>query len=158
MRFTYLSLPTRRPVYSLGGASMRYRPIVPLHVLTPRALPPTDCCIDSAADDTLFPVRFARRLGIDLTTAPKGETQPSGHAPLPVRYGRVTLFLADGFESCEWEAVVGFVDVPLRWPLLGHAGFLDYIDVHLLGVRREALLTPNSSFPGRHTVLRPPPP
>jgi hypothetical protein len=32
-----------------------------------------------------------------------------------------------------------------------------YFDVQLLGDRREALLTPNPSFPGRH-IRRPPPP
>jgi hypothetical protein len=158
VRFAYLPLPTRRPVYSRGGLAMRYRPIVPVHVLAPQPLLPTDCCIDSASDDTLFPVRFARRLGIDLAGAPQGEAQPAGHPPLPVRYGRVTLLLADGFESCEGEAVVAFLDVPMRWPLLGHAGFLDFFDVQLLGARREAVLAPNNSFSGRHIVHRPPPP
>jgi len=70
MRFPYLGLPTRRPAYSLGGARVRYRPIVPVHIIGPQLLPPLDACIDCAADDTLFPVRLASRLGIDLTGAP----------------------------------------------------------------------------------------
>jgi hypothetical protein len=69
----------------------------------------------------------------------------------------VTLRVADGSEACEWDAIVGFIDVPLRWAILGHAGFLQHFDVQLLGDRREAQLAPNPSFPGRH-IQRPPPP
>lgn len=158
MRFPYVPLRTRQPVYSLGGASVRHRPIVPIHVIGPQLLPPIDGCIDSASDDTLFPQRLARRLGIDLTSAPQGESQPAGHAPVQVRYAKVTLLLADGFETCEWEAIVGFVDVPLRWALLGHAGFLDFFDARLRGARHEVLIVPDTSFPGQHVIHRPSPP
>jgi hypothetical protein len=37
VRFAYLPLPTRRPVYALGGVRVRYRPIVPIH--WPRRVP-----------------------------------------------------------------------------------------------------------------------
>jgi hypothetical protein len=121
-------------------------------------LPPLDGCIDSAADDTIFSLGVARRLGIDLAGAPQGEGQPVGHVRLPVKYARVTLLLSDGLETCEWDAIVAFADVPLRWPLLGHAGFLQFFDVELRGARREALLTPNGSFQGRHVVHTPRPP
>jgi hypothetical protein len=121
-------------------------------------LPPIDGCIDSASDDTIFPQRLARRLGINLASAPPGESQPVGQAALPIKYARVTLLLADGFETCEWEAIIGFADVPLRWALLGLAGFLQYFDAELRGARRELVLIPNSSFPGQHVVHRSPPP
>src|SRR5207247_7225902 len=124
----------------------------------PMLLPPIDACVDSAADDTVFPRHLAVRLGIDLTNAPQGEARPAGYAPLPLLYSRVPLLLTDGFETCEWEAIVGFVAVPLRWVLLGHAGFLEFFDVHLRGARREVILTPNISFPGKHVIHRRPPP
>jgi len=57
--------------------------------------------------------------------------------------------LSDGIEAYEWEAIVGFIDKPLHWPLLGHAGFLDFFDVNLLGHGRETILTPNPAFPGQ---------
>ena len=76
---------------------------------------------------------------------------------MPVKYARVTLLLADGFESCQWDAIVAFADVPLRWALLGHAGFLRFFDVNLRGAVREALVVPNGSFSGRHVIHRPPP-
>ncbi|HEV3081736.1 MAG TPA: hypothetical protein VGY66_18295 [Gemmataceae bacterium] len=118
MRFAYLPLPTRQPVYALGGVRIRYRPIVPVQIISPQVLPPFDACLDCASDDTVFPLRLARRLGIDLSNAPAGQVQPVAQAVLPVKYARVTLLLADGFESCQWEAIVAFADVPLRWALL----------------------------------------
>jgi hypothetical protein len=56
--------------------------------------------------------------------------------------------VSDGLETCEWSATVGFVDLPLRWALLGHAGFLDFFDAELRGAKREVVITPNRQFPG----------
>jgi hypothetical protein len=137
---------------------MRHRPIVPIRIIQSQLSSPIDGCVDSAADDTLFPLRLARRRGIDLAHAPRGEVHAAGHSPLPVNYALVTLLLADGVETCEWEAIIGFADVPLRWPLLGQAGCLQFFDVELRGARREAQLTPNSSFRGQHLVHRQRPP
>jgi hypothetical protein len=117
-----------------------------------------DGCLDSASDDTVFPRALARRLGIDLSGAPQGEAQPAGGPGLPYSYAAVTLRLTDGRETCEWQAAVGFAAVPLRWALLGTPGFLEFFDVELRGARREAVLTPNASFPGRHTAHGLPPP
>ena len=51
----------------------------------------------------------------------------------------------------------GFVDLALRWALLGHAGFLDFFDTELRGSRREVVMTPNRLFPGAR-ILQPTPP
>jgi len=158
VRFAYVALSTWKPVYPLGGARIRYRPIVPIRIIGPQVIPPIDGCIDSASDDTVFSERIAHLLGIDLTNAPQGASRPVGQARVPVHYAQVTLWLTDWFETCEWPAIVAFADVPMRWALFGHAGFLDFFDVDLRGARRDVLLTPNSAFPGRHMVHRPPPP
>jgi hypothetical protein len=158
VKFPYVGLPTRRPVFPLGGIHVRHRPLVPVHIIRPQVLAPLDACIDSASDDTVFPERLARRLGIELTGAPQGEAQVVGSTPFPVRYAQVTLLLADGFETCEWEAIVGFTAAPLRWPLLGQAGVLEYFDTNLLGARREVILQPNLAFRCQHVVHRPAPP
>jgi hypothetical protein len=70
----------------------------------------------------------------------------------------VALRLSDGYEECEWDAIVGFVAAPMRWAILGHAGALQYFDLQLLGAQRESRLTPNASFPGRHVIHRSLPP
>jgi hypothetical protein len=54
VKFAYLPLPVRQPSPATT-AKMRYRPIVPIHIIAPRMMPPLDACIDSAADDTVFP-------------------------------------------------------------------------------------------------------
>jgi hypothetical protein len=152
VKFNYLPLPARGPVYPLGGTHVRYRPIVCIHITAPQILPPVDACIDSASDDTVFPDSLAARLGIDLANAPRGDVRPVGHPAMTVAYAQVTLFLSDGYETCEWEAIVGFAPARLRWALLGHAGFLQFFDVQLLGARREALVIPNSTFPGQYII------
>lgn len=78
MKFAYLPLPVTHATPAMGGARTRFRPIVPIHILAPIMLPPVDACIDSAADDTVFPPHLAARLGIDLATAPKGQARVVG--------------------------------------------------------------------------------
>jgi hypothetical protein len=141
----------------MGAATVRYRPIVPIHILAPLMLPPVDACIDSAADDTVFPCHLASRLGIDLAAAPKGQARSVGGTLVRVTYASVTLLLSDGFETCEWDATVGFAAVPMRWALLGHAGFLEFFDVQLLGVQRRSIIVPNSAFPGHRMIQTVPP-
>ena len=158
MKFSYLRLPVRQPTPALGGRRFRYRPVVPIQILGPLTLPPVDGCIDCAADDTVFPLHLATRLGVDLATAPKGQAKVVGGTLVNVSYAPVTLLLSDGFEAFEWNAVVGFATVPLRWALLGHAGFLDFFDVQLLGARREAMVAPNTAFGGQRIVYATPGP
>lgn len=154
MIFPYLSLPTSRPIPSLGGARVRYRPILAVQLLAPLASRLFDGSVDCAADDTIFPRALARRLGIDLSQALPGEAQVVGGLSVPFVYCPVTLRVTDGLESCEWSATVGFADLPMLWALPGQAGFLEFFDAELRGARRELVLTPNTSFPGQHIVHR----
>ena len=154
LRFPYLPLSTRQPVPALGGAQVRYRPILSVRLFGPSGSRLFDGCLDCASDDTVFPQTLAQTLGIDLTGAPKGESRPVDGVAISYLYARIRLRISDGWEQCEWEAMVGFANLQLRWALLGHAGFLDHFDTALFGVRREAILTPNSSFSGQHLILR----
>jgi len=156
--FPYLPLPTKAPVPSLGGAMLRYRPIISVRVFGPLGARLLDGCVDCGSDDTIFPLSLARKLGIDLTGAPQGEAHPVGGTIVPYAYAAATLRVSDGVGTCEWKATVGFVDLPLRWALLGHAGFLDFFDTDLRGARREVFITPNPLFPGAHTIQRAPSP
>jgi hypothetical protein len=156
--FTYMALATKGSVPSLGGAMMRYRPIVPVGVFGPLGLRFLDGCLDCGSDDTIFPVSLARKLGIDLTGAAQGEAHPVGGTTIPYVYAAVSLRLSDGLETCEWHATVGFVDLPLRWAILGHAGFLDLFDTDLRGARREVFMTPNTTFSGTRHIQQVPSP
>ena len=158
MIFPYLPLPTKRPIPSLGGSTIRYRPIVSIGVLGSLSSRLFDGCLDCASDDTIFPLSLARRVGIDLRGAPKGEAQPVGGMIVSFSYAAVVLRLTDGLETCQWPAMVGFADLPLRWALLGNAGFLQFFDSELRGARREVHLTPNNQFPGQRTFSGTPSP
>jgi hypothetical protein len=111
-----------------------------------------DCLLDSGADDTLFPEVAALVLGIDLTGAPTASATQANGAAISYSYASAILRISDGTESCEWVAVIGFTNYPLRWPILGQTGFLQFFDATLFGVRREIVLMPNASFAGRHTI------
>ncbi len=153
-----MPLPAKAPIPSLAGALLRYRPIVPVRIFGPLGSRIYDGCLDCALDDTIFPVSLAVTLGIDLRGAAQGQARPIGGVVVPYSYAPVTLRLSDGVELCEWDAIVGFVNLPLRWALLGHAGFLDFFDTDLRGARREAVISPNTQFPGTHTIPQPPSP
>jgi hypothetical protein len=105
--------------------------------------------IDSGFDDVLLPLSLATPLGIDLAYALEGEARSVGGAAIRYLYAPITLRVADGFEACQWTAIVGFIGAPLPWAILGHAGFLEFFDVQLLGERHEVLLAPSSSFTGQ---------
>lgn len=149
MRFPYFSLPTRRPVYSLGGAAVRHRPMIRIEIAGPLGSRLFDGALDSGTDDTLFPRKLAAILGIHLTRPPdEGEALPIAGRPITYAYGKVKLRVADAIQAYEWDATVGFIDTPLIRPLLGHAGFLQFFDVQLQGAAHETILHPNASFPG----------
>ena len=77
----------------------------------------------------------------------------AGGIPLTYRYAPVRLLLSDGRETCQWTAIVGFLDMPGKMRAnLGHAGFLEFFDTMLYGARREVEIIPNAAFSGTHTV------
>ncbi len=158
MKFPYVALPTRRPVFPLGGALIRHRPLVAIQVRGPSGARSLTATVDSGSGDTLFPAYLAPRLGIDLAEAPAGEAAAVGGPPIPYNYVTVSLRLSDGYEECEWDAIVGFVAAPMRWAILGYAGVLQHFDLQLLGLQRQAVFVPNASFPGRRVIHRLPPP
>lgn len=148
MIFPYLALPTKRPIVALAGALVRHRSTIPVRLLGPSGSRLIDGCVDCGSDDTILPRSLASKVGIDLTDAPQGQACPVGGSVVSYVYALVTLRLTDGVEACQWQTTVGFVDLPLRWALLGHAGFLDFFDTDLRGARREVFLAPNALFLG----------
>jgi hypothetical protein len=133
----------------------RPRPLVHVTLLSGSNTAFANGLLDSGADDTVFPDSVALRLGLDLSNAPLGEATGIIATPVPVRYAQVTLRLTDGHEFCEWLAWVGFTAAPLRQPLLGFAGCLQFFDSDFRGEREEVDLATNSLYPGRSGLLVP---
>src|SRR4051812_44893220 len=88
--------PLRNPVWSLGGRTGRPRPVVPVSLLGPADTWVDVALLDTGADDTVFTEDVARRVGLDLTTAPTGSASGVGMVPAPIRYAEVRLRLTDG--------------------------------------------------------------
>jgi hypothetical protein len=149
MKVPYLAVKTRKPVPSLGGASLRYRPVTAVIVTGSRDTKIRDGLLDSGADDTVFTEDLAILLGIDLAQAEERSISLAGrHNTVRVRYAPVKLRISDATEAYEWTAVVGFVSGKLHYNLLGQAGFLQYFNTDFRGEERLAILNPNASFPG----------
>jgi hypothetical protein len=120
-------------------------------VMAPGRSVSVDGIVDSAATDVVLPLRVAQGLGIDLTNAPIGQAKQAGGAVLTYRYAHVRLRIADSREAYEWDATVGFLNLPGRaYGLFGHAGFLDFFDTTLRGAAKEVIVLPNAAFQGRH--------
>jgi hypothetical protein len=150
MKFRYLAVATRRPVPSLGGQSVRHRPVVAV-MLTGTATPQLrDGLLDTGADDTVFSDAVAAALGVDLSNAEQRPISLAGRPQvLLCRYSTVQLRITDGSETFEWPATVGFVAAKLHYALLGQAGFLQFFRAEFDGDIHKVTLTPKPSFPGR---------
>jgi hypothetical protein len=148
LRFRYQAAPLNSPVVSLGGRFVRPRAIIPISLVGPADTWAGDCRLDTGADDTVFPEGVASFVGIDLLKAPVGSAAGVGGVPITLRYAQVTLRTTDGLEQREWTAWVGFTPTPLRFPLLGFAGFLQYFTAIFHGDREEVELMVNSLYQG----------
>jgi hypothetical protein len=147
--FKYVAVRMRSKAIALGGRSTRPKPLVPVTVLGPVNSRLVQALLDTAADDTVFPESLAALLGVDLTGAPESEASGVGRsAAARLRFATVILRLATSSERREWPATVSFTAAPLRFPLLGFAGALQFFDADFRGEREEVELTVNSLYRG----------
>lgn len=138
-----------QPIPSLGGALTRWRPITAIRMTGPSNTWLCDGLLDSGADDTVFEEDLAALVGVDLSQAESRQLLLAGRPqPITCRYASVELRVTDGQDTYTWTAVVGFVQTRLRYPLLGHAGFLQFFNSDVQGADRQVVLLPNRSFSG----------
>lgn len=147
----YLPVLAKKPIPTLGGRLLRYRPVLAVQLDGPRGTYLRDALLDTGADDTVFTDNLATLLGVDLRGAEERQIALVGRPhPVLCRFAPVQLQITDGLaETYQWTTVVGFVAAPLRYNLLGHAGFFNFFDADFRGAGREVVLMPNQSFPGR---------
>jgi hypothetical protein len=135
-------------VWPLGGRLDRPKSLIQVTIVGPSNAVARVGLLDTGADDTVFPDAIAALIGIDLTNAPTGQAIGVGGASVPVRYAEVELRITDGTQFLTWRARVAFTSIPLRFPLLGFAGFLQFFDALFRGANEEVVLTTNSLYPG----------
>lgn len=148
LHFSYRLTNLAKPVYSLGGRTVRPRPLVDLTIIGPTDSRVLRALLDTGADDTILPEAFAALIGIDLSTAPVGSQHNPGLGAIAVRYATVKLRLTDGVEFREWPAIVGFTPARLVYPALGFAGVLQFFTATFRGETEEVELTVNGLYPG----------
>lgn len=146
LNFHYRLQRVGRPVHSLGGRFVRPRPLVPVVLIGPQGSHFIDAKLDTAADDTIFPVRFAPLVGIDLTGATAGEAAGVTGIPIPVHYVQAELEISSGSETRRWPATIAFGKVANA--LLGFAGCLQFFTATFHGDQERVELTVNSLYPG----------
>jgi hypothetical protein len=157
MKFPYLSASVATPILSLGGALTRARPIIAVRVAGPSGSHLIDGLLDTGSDDTVLEEWVASLIGLDLTNAAHRDIGLVGRIhPVRVSYVSVNLRITDGSQEIyEWPAVIGFTPTKLRYPLFGHAGFLQFFHADFRGDDLEVALMPNTKFPGK--VIQPSP-
>jgi hypothetical protein len=148
MRFPYTPLRVSQPIWTLSGRQTRPQPLLTVALVGPAATLAGRGLLDSGADDTVFPEDLAALVGIDLSTAVVGEVTGVSGVPVAVRFAEVRLRLTDGIEFREWPARVAFAAMPMRRPLFGFAGFLQFYDVVFRGAAEVVELTVNHLYPG----------
>jgi hypothetical protein len=148
MLFPYTPFRSPQPIWSLRGRTTRPRPMLTVTVVGPAGASVEYCLLDTGADDTVFPDNVARLIGVDLTSAPVGGASGVGRVAAPIRFAEVTLRLAGNGELHEWQARVGFTSAPLKQPLLGFAGFLEYFTATFHGDQEQVELAVNRLYPG----------
>ncbi len=148
LRFPYQAEPLAGPAPpSLSpGAMARYRPLVPLRIRAPATglfRDYSQALVDTGADDTIFPLSIAQVLNVSLLPdVPVASSIRWRGSRYPIRFGSVLLEVSDGRESWSWPALVAFTAAPIRYPLLGQAGCLQYLTVTFFGPDRSFSSTP----------------
>jgi hypothetical protein len=148
LRFPYVQFNVGHALWSLDGRTERPRAVFSATLVGPTGASSQDSLLDTGADDTVFPLKLAGQLGIDLANAPTGTLGGIGGTVGAVLFALVTLRITDGKEFCEWPARVGFTAAPLKRPLLGFAGFLQFFRAVFDGDLEEVELTTNRRYPG----------
>jgi hypothetical protein len=123
--------------------------MIPVRIIGPTGLymPFGRALVDPGADDTVFPLDVTSFLGVHLLPATGHGMRWRGQA-FPLRFGRVELEVTDDTgASLRWAATVAFSSAPLRYPLLGVCGCLEYLNAHFLREDRILELEPAPSCP-----------
>jgi hypothetical protein len=103
--------------------------------------------LDSGADDTVFPLHVAHL--IEITTRGIGQQLRWRGQTYPLQFGSVELELVDRSGSrWRWPTTIGFSSAPIRYPILGNLGCLQFFDAMFRGDDRIVELETNRAYSG----------
>ena len=128
------------------------RPLIPVKILGPTGLfrDFPQAVVDTGADDTVFPINMVPSLGHKLLPFSGQGIRWRGqlHA---LRFGAAEPEIAANGMVWRWLAIVGLTPAPIRYPILGQAGFRQFMDARFLGADLAVELESNRTYPGTQT-------
>lgn len=148
VRFRYIQVQVPHAIPTLGGSTIRPRPVILVTLVGPKGAKAVDALVDSGSDDSVFPQQVAVALGIDLTNAPTRVMTRLQPFSATLHFAQLRLLLTDGKEFRDWPAWVAFTLAPLAYPTLGFAGCLQFFTTKLYGDSQEVELEVNALYPG----------
>jgi hypothetical protein len=114
------------------------RPQLPVRITAGGQTIHTTALVDSGADDTVFPVSYAKALGIDLTSLPVTETRGVGTQHNITYHATVTLGIIFCGHEYSYRSAVAFIAGDSE--LLGQSGFLDHFRVTLDRTKKQFVI------------------
>ncbi len=131
------------------GETAFWRPFVPVAIRGPSGVCQADEArvglVDTGADDTIFTQIVAKKIGVKFLKVRGSHWIRWRGNRYKARYGEVRLELTD--TPLSWPAIVAFIDAPMDYALLGHAGFLQFMNVTCFGQDRIIEMETNPSYP-----------
>jgi hypothetical protein len=108
----------------------------------------TRAVFDPCADDTVFAADLPPLLDIALSPRTGHVVRWRGQT-YPLHFGDVELELTDDSGAVwRWPAVVSFSPAPMRYPIVGTCGCLQFFDARFRGVDRIVEIETNGTYPG----------
>jgi hypothetical protein len=154
LRFPFQPVPFPGPAPPTlpPGTSIRWRPLIPVTIRAPETGRDHEyglALLDTGSQDTIFPIDIALSLGVRLLplSAVGHQVRWRGTA-YPLRFGAVQLELSDGTEKWTWPTMLAFTRATMPYPMLGQAGFLEFMNATFHGEDHFVTLDPTPSFPG----------
>jgi hypothetical protein len=144
VKFPYRAYEVAATPASRATDGYIYRPVIPFTLAGPTEALDFFGLLDTGADETYITRAVAERLGLVIDEAVEYIIESAG-GEVSVAYGDVILEVSSGTEQYRWKATVGITDQNWSEAILGHAGFLEYFDVLLLGLEREVVMTRNEA-------------
>lgn len=131
------------------ASTVRWRPLVPITLIGPTGIRRyfARALLDTGADDSVFCSASAALVGVSLRPVSGHGVRWRGQR-YPMRFGDVQLKISDGNHTLQWRAVIAFSPAPIRYPILGLAGCLQFLDATFQGDGNLVEIRPNSLFPG----------
>lgn len=110
---------------------------------------PSTALVDTGSDNTVFPARVARDLGISVQQATGPAVETFGGHKITMSYADVDVQLLHSEGNLRWPAHVYFASdgEEQETAIVGHEGFLEYFTARIVGDEFALDLAPNEYLP-----------